>query len=232
MSDIVDVVIDGADATTIDSDGNVQSQTVPTGINANYVCQFFNLKDGATDSISGRRDISFGAPAWTPDQFNASSFGVTYQLKGGPSFALIDEISVGILYAVPANQNNDDDNPLDDTSGNAWLGVAVNNQGVVALVGDAGRIYRTTVDNIRNNIPPTPASAPQLAASITDVVWARDRFVAVGMGGVALFSYDGENWTRFSTGITDPLMGVCYSPNARKAVAVGFNNSRFIARLT
>lgn len=231
---IVDVAFDGAEMVLLNEDGTLTRQSTPTAINANYVCQFFNLKDGAAGNINGRRELTFAVPGGvTADDINKLSFGATYQVKGGPAFALVDELSLSVQYAVPGGGNDDDDppNPLGNTIGDAFLGVAVNNQGRIVAVGDAGRIFVGSIADVRQGNPLSEASIEGMSVTITDVVWARDRFFAVGFGGVALMSTDGNTWTRITSGTKEDLMSICYSPAARKAFAVGYGNARFVARL-
>jgi hypothetical protein len=51
------------------------------------------------------------------------------------------------------------------------------------------------------------------------VIWADDRFIAVGAGGTVLKSPDGTSWTALESGITDDLRSVVWTGKRLVAVA-------------
>lgn len=78
---------------------------------------------------------------------------------------------------------------------------------------------------VRVYTPPYSAFTPRRSVPGGSFLWgiarSSDQLVAVGTGGSILTSSNGRTWTQRDSGTTAWLVGVTYSPEARKFVAVG-----------
>lgn len=79
---------------------------------------------------------------------------------------------------------------------------------IVAVTNDYNSIY-TSVDGLNWTLKYKDTVASTLNAVVYSETYSM--FVAVGSGGIILFSSDGENWAKFSKGLTEEIFGIINS---------------------
>ncbi len=115
----------------------------------------------------------------------------------------------------------------------AGCGSGANDEPQVGLTGDGGASASADASTPEQGKdprqPPRPADSPPLgetwsvASSGTEkglsvVMWADDRFIAVGDGGTVLASPDGVTWSALASGISDDLRSLTWT--GKRLVAV------------
>ena len=85
---------------------------------------------------------------------------------------------------------------------------------VTVFVGDGGVIYKTS------DIALTPCNSGT-SENLYDVIYAGNRFVAVGTNGTILTSDDGTTWTSRTSGTSYDLNRLIFNSSTNKFVAVG-----------
>jgi hypothetical protein len=107
----------------------------------------------------------------------------------------------------------------------SWLrGLALGHGLVVAVGRDGAFGYPFAGNRHISGLPVTqnaPYSSTGAASNVEAVVFTRDRFVAVGQGGVVLRSPDGRSWNAGSAGTTGHLLGLAHFDNSWVAVGDG-----------
>lgn len=148
------------------------------------------------------------ASAWTPEQINDISFGVTYS-SAGSGVVIADAVRIAVDYFGAFGESLPAKRPK------GLSGVTVSSWGRRVVVGVNGKILWSD-----DGLTWTPADSGT-NATLLDVVWAKNRYVAVGRG-IILESGDAEAWSRI-IGPPEALYDVDYNRLNRKVIALGEN---------
>lgn len=146
------------------------------------------------------------ASGWTPDEVNDLSFGVVYSARGS-GVVRVDAVRVAVDYAGAFGES------LPAKRANGLAGVAVSRTGRRVAVGANGKVLYS--DDGETWLPANSGTN----ATLLDVVWAADRFIAVGRG-VIIESQAGETWTNVPSP-PETLYEVLYDRLAGRLMAVG-----------
>lgn len=183
-----------------------------------YAYETYEIIDGTADGDYRRDTVRFRV--YTDNEFglrpmdvNDPSFGVGLRFKGA-GWARVDQVGLRVIYRD--NLAGDGQDPLADDNSDRLRSVAQGRDGARVVVGSSGKIKRA---------PPNSSTFVEVdsgvSGTLTKVIWAADRFVAVGANGIILESPTGESWSRIDSGTTITLYGVTWDNRYKTLVVVG-----------
>lgn len=178
-----------------------------------YSCALTPLTITSSNS-NGVSAFLADASIFAPQEVNDISFGVVYSARGS-GIVGVDAVRVAVDYAGAFGES------LPAKRTNGLSGVAISRTGRRVAVGVNGKVLYSDDGTM------WLAADSGTVATLLDVVWANDHFVAVGRG-VIVESYDGNSsqagmtWTRVQAP-PETLYEVMYNRATEQIIAIGEN---------